>query len=114
MDKSTRLDGQAKGKSVSSTDERKPRVLAALKAASGASKVTSVVQMKDGRFAGHCMASIPRGYRSLGWWAVDMTTGAPDTASQAALAVCPRCGQRPANITGVCGDCEDQDYVDGE
>jgi hypothetical protein len=59
MNKSTQLSEQAKGKSVKSTDERKPRVLAALKAASGASKVTSVVQMKDGSYAGHCMQSIP-------------------------------------------------------
>lgn len=71
-----KIEGVAKGKSVKSSDPRKPGIVEALKAASGAGKVTSVVECKDGSFAGHCMVrdDKPRGrggYDSVGWWSVE-------------------------------------------
>ena len=74
----TKLETAPKGKSVKSSDPRKAAVVAALKAASGGSKITSVVERKDGSFAGHCMASGKRGYDSLGYWAVELAPALPE------------------------------------
>lgn len=65
---SEKLERGAAGRSMASYDPRKKVVSAALKAASGATKVTMVVQCSDGRFSGHCMNATTG--EDLGYWAV--------------------------------------------
>jgi len=68
----TRLILTPKGKSVKSTDPRKREIVAALQAASGCGKITSVVETKSG-FAGHCLLKSPttRCFEDHGWWEVE-------------------------------------------
>lgn len=61
----------ARGKSIHSADPRKAAIVAALKAASGCRKVTTVKETKDGAFFGNCMN--PNGAASVqGFWQVDL------------------------------------------
>lgn len=53
-------------KNVKSTDPRKKQVVNAIKAKSGANKVTLVKQLRDGSFQGHAMKGDRQGYQSLG------------------------------------------------
>lgn len=60
---------------ITSKDPRKAGIVAALKAATGATKVTMVTALKSGGFAGRCMRHTGRGYEILGdfWLAADGT-----------------------------------------
>lgn len=52
---------------VKSTDNRKKQIMNAIKAKSGANKVTIVKELKDGSFQGHAMkGNRTDGYKSLG------------------------------------------------
>ena len=55
-------------KRVTSTDPRKPAIVAKLKAASGGTKVTNVFEHRDGSFTGDCMTKQPgeRQWTNLG------------------------------------------------
>lgn len=77
----TRFETEPKGgKAVKSTDPRKEAIVAALKAASGATKITSVKVLADGTATGNCLAVVQTPYRfgfrrhasytSLGWFVV--------------------------------------------
>lgn len=70
-----------KGRNVTNTDPRKAEIVKALKAASGATKVTLVKEVGPRRFVAHCLGSdsemsrtfARRGLRrhtSLGYWQV--------------------------------------------
>ena len=58
-------------KHVKSTDPIKKSVVAALKVASGANKITLVKDHEDGTFSGHCLKGNRSGYESLGTFTVD-------------------------------------------
>ncbi len=62
-------------KPIKSTDPIKKPVVAALKKASGGSKVTSVVQVGPGQFAGRCMTRVKGtlGWKDLGVFEVTVT-----------------------------------------
>ena len=63
---------------VKSTDSRKKGVVSAIKAKTGANKVTQVMALPDGTFKGHALKGNRQGYRSLGFVTV--------TAQEAGLA----------------------------
>lgn len=63
---------------IKSSDPRKAAIVAALKAAHGATKVTMVVQVGDNTYEGHCMRPLPgRRYRgqteSLGFQQITLS-----------------------------------------
>lgn len=60
-----------KGRNVTSTNPRKKAIMAAFKAATGATRVTLVKQVAPNTFQAHCMRMAPHGdYASLGFWEI--------------------------------------------
>ena len=51
---------------VKSTDSRKKGVVSAIKAKTGANKVTQVMALPDGTFKGHALRAIVKGINLLG------------------------------------------------
>lgn len=66
-------------KNVTSYDSRKSAIMEALKRASGGTKITNVVELESGKFAGHCMKMGRneyggKSYLSLGTFTVEIAS----------------------------------------
>jgi hypothetical protein len=66
-----KIDLLAKGRHLHSKSPHKARVIAAFKAATGATKVTLVKQLAERTFQAHCLRRAPKGdFASLGFFEI--------------------------------------------
>lgn len=72
-------ENDARGKAIASYDPRKQAIVAALKAASGCRKVTTVRELKGGGYSGHCLNGPDA---SVGYWWVPSTAVATELGAR--------------------------------